>query len=63
MTDSAKKRKKSELDARWNKSRINIGQEIERWDALKVQLEMKSHADLAGFLIDRFVSFTQNVFQ
>lgn len=55
LTLSAKKKKKAALDSKWNKSRINIGQEITRWNNLKAEMNLQTHADVAGFLIDRFV--------
>lgn len=53
LTLSAKKRKKSVLDAKWNKCRINMGEEIGRWNTLKTSLGVKSHADVAKILLDR----------
>ena len=54
LTLSDKKRKKSECDSKWNKSRINIGSEFDRWNSLKEQLSLKTHAEMAKLLLDRF---------
>lgn len=53
LTSSAKKRKKSENDAKWNKSRVNIGYEFPRWTSLKDKLGLKTHAEMAKVLLDR----------
>ena len=54
VTLSAKKRKKAELDSKWNRSWINIGKKIIRWNQLKELMKLKTHADVAEFLIDRY---------
>ena len=53
LTDSGRKRKKKELDAKRGKSRISIGEELERWTALKERLGLNSHAEVAKVLLDR----------
>ena len=53
LTSSAKKRKKSANDAKWNKSRINIGGEFGRWNHLKELHQLKTHAEVATILLDR----------
>ena len=47
LSNSAKKRRKSENDNKWNKTRINIGVEYARWNNLKEDLQMKTNAEVA----------------
>ena len=54
LTASAKKRKKSEHSMKWNKTRINIGGEFGRWSNLKELLQLKTHAEVATVLLDRY---------
>lgn len=54
VTDSAKKRKKKEVDSRCNKSRINIGAEIDRWNTFKEVNGLKSNSEVAKVLLDRY---------
>ena len=61
VTDSAKKRRKKELDKKRGSCRINIGEAIHRWRSLMSELNMNS-AELAAFLIDRCVRFPPCLF-
>ena len=64
LTDSAKKRKKKVLDTKCNQRRINIGDEIERWNKLKAANDLKSNSEVAKVLLDRYdpdyVEFSDN---
>lgn len=55
LTDSARKRNRKRLQFNYNQTRINIGIEFERWTALKDQLDLSSHEEVAKVLLDRFV--------
>ena len=52
LTDSGRKRNRQGVQANYNKSRINIGSEIVRWNELKDVLQKKSHAEVAKVLLD-----------
>ena len=52
-SESAKKRRKRATDAKSHRSRINIGTEIDRWNAFKEQLGLKSNAETAKLFLDR----------
>ena len=41
LTDSARKRNRKEVIARYAKSKINIGKEHDRWMSLKDSVQMK----------------------
>lgn len=45
LTDSARKRHKRNANAKLNKSRIYIGDQIDRWLDLKTCLSIESNAD------------------
>ena len=53
LTASVTKRKKSENDAKCNRSRINIDQELGRWTDLKDLFGLKTHAEVGTILLDR----------
>ena len=53
LTSSATKRKKSENDAKCNRSRINIGEEFGRWTDLNNLFGLKTHAEVGTILHDR----------
>ncbi|NXD13117.1 ZN692 protein, partial [Nothocercus nigrocapillus] len=47
-----KKKRKQSLDRRRGKTRIYVGNHIERWLTLKEKLDFRSDAEVAGFLLD-----------
>ena len=47
------KREKSENDAKFNRSRINIGEEFGRWTDLKTLFGLKTRAEVGTILLDR----------
>ena len=65
LTDSGRKRRKQERNAIVNKSRISIGDQIDRWNDIKTQLSIESNAEVAKILLDRYVYstsfFTYNI--
>ena len=65
LTDSGRKRRKQERNAIVNKSRISIGDQIDRWNDIKTQLSIESNAEVAKIVLDRYVFstsfFTYNI--
>jgi hypothetical protein len=53
LTDSTRKLHKQDNSAKYNKTRIWIGAEYDRWTALKDVLRIKTHAKVAKILLDR----------
>ena len=53
LTDSARKKRKKETNARINKSRIYLGDQYDRWLSLKEELNVQTHAEVAKVLLDR----------
>uniref|UniRef100_A0A8B9FLP3 ZN692 protein n=1 Tax=Amazona collaria TaxID=241587 RepID=A0A8B9FLP3_9PSIT len=47
-----KKKRKQSLDRRRGKTRIYVGNHINRWLALKEKLDFRNDAEVAGFLLD-----------
>jgi hypothetical protein len=47
LTDSTLKRHKKEDSAKYNKTRVSIGDEYDRWTELKDVLRIKTHAEVA----------------
>ena len=46
LTDSARKRNRKEVLTNYNKTRINIGHQHDRWVELMEALTVRSHAEL-----------------
>ena len=59
LTDSARKRQRNKVTSNWNKTRINIGEQMQRWNALKIELGASSHREVAEFLLDRYDQSTK----
>jgi hypothetical protein len=53
LTDSTRKLHQQDNSAKYNKTRICIGAEYNRWTALKDVLRIKTHAEVAKILLDR----------
>ena len=51
VTDSARKRRRQRAVSKYNRSRIGIGQHIDRWMDLKSTLKLQTHADVAAYII------------
>eukprot|EP00105_Crassostrea_gigas_P017838 XP_011435768.1 PREDICTED: uncharacterized protein LOC105334131 [Crassostrea gigas] len=54
LTDSARKERKRQADKDRNKGKIFIGDNIERWNRLKSELNLNYHHEVAGVLLDRY---------
>jgi hypothetical protein len=53
LTDSERKRNRSAVSSKWNKSRIYVGDQMDRWNELKEVLRIQTHAEVAKILLDR----------
>jgi len=53
LTDSTRKQHKKDNSAKYNKTRVCIGDEYDRWTALKDVLRIKTHAEVAKIMLDR----------
>ena len=53
LTDSERKRNRSAISSKWNKCRIYVGDQLERWNELKEVLSVQTHAEVAKILLDR----------
>ncbi|NXT70821.1 ZN692 protein, partial [Chaetops frenatus] len=51
-----KKKRKQNLDRRRGKTRIYVGNHIDRWLTLKEKLDFRNDAEVAGFLLDMYDS-------
>ncbi|NWW13526.1 ZN692 protein, partial [Oreocharis arfaki] len=52
-----RKKRKQSLDRRRGKTRIYVGNHIDRWLTLKEKLDFRNHAEVAGFLLDMYDSY------
>uniref|UniRef100_A0A8D2Q550 Zinc finger protein 692 n=1 Tax=Varanus komodoensis TaxID=61221 RepID=A0A8D2Q550_VARKO len=57
-SETIRKQKRKELDARRSKCRIRIGTHLEQWCRLKEQLGFSLHSQLAKYLLDSTKSHT-----
>ena len=53
LTDCGRKRNRKEVLAKYAKTNISIGIEIDRWTVFKDDLNIGSHAEAAKVLVDR----------
>jgi hypothetical protein len=53
LTDYTRKRHKKDNSAKYNKTRVCIGDEYDRWTELKDVLRIKTQAKVAKILLDR----------
>ena len=54
LTDSERKRNKRAVSSKWNKCRIYVGDQLDRWNELKEVLRIQAHAEAAKTtLLDR----------
>ena len=53
LTDSERKRNRSAISSKWNKCRIYVGDQLERWNELKEVLRVQTHAEVGNILLDR----------
>ncbi|XP_052684568.1 uncharacterized protein LOC128190849 [Crassostrea angulata] len=54
LTDSARKRNRATVASKWNKSRVYIGNQFERWNELKAILNVDTHAEVANVLLNNY---------
>jgi hypothetical protein len=52
LTDSERKRK-SAVSSKWNKCRIYVADQLDRWNELKEVLRIQTHTEVAKILLDR----------
>jgi hypothetical protein len=52
LTDSERKKNRSEVSSKWNKCRIYVGYMLDRWNELKEVLRIQTHAEVAKILLD-----------
>ena len=53
LTDSERKRNRSTVSSKWNKCRIYVGDQLDRWNKLKEVLRIQTHTEVAKILLDR----------
>ena len=53
LTDSERKMNRSEVSSKWNKCRIYVGDQLDRWNELKEVLRVQTRAEFANILLDR----------
>ena len=53
LTDSERKMNRSEVSSKWNKYRIYVGDQLDRWNELKEVLRVQTRAEVAKILLDR----------
>jgi hypothetical protein len=53
LTDSERKMNRSEVSSKWNKCRIDVGDQLDRWKELKEVLRVQTRAEFANILFDR----------
>ena len=53
LTDSERKRNRRAISSKWNKCRIYVGDQLDRWNDLKEVLRVQTHAEVANTLLDR----------
>jgi hypothetical protein len=53
LTNSERKMNRSEVSSKWNKCRIYVGDQLDRWNELKEVLRVQTRAEVAPILLDR----------
>ena len=53
LTDSERKMNRSEVSSKWNKCRIYVGDQLDRWNELKEVLHVQTRTEFANILFDR----------
>ena len=53
LTDSERKRNRSEVSSNWNKCRIYVADQLNRWNELNGVLRVQTRAEVAKILLDR----------
>jgi hypothetical protein len=52
LTDSERKKNRSEVSSKWNKCRIYVGYMLDRWNELKEVQRIQTRAEVAKMLLD-----------
>jgi hypothetical protein len=52
LTDSERKMNRSEVSSKWNKCRVYVGDQLDRWNELKEVLRVQTRAEVAQILLD-----------
>ena len=52
LADSERKSNRSEVSSKWNKCRISVVDQLDRWNELKEVLRIHTHAEVANILLD-----------
>jgi hypothetical protein len=52
LTDSERKRNRNAVSSKWNKCRIYVGDQLNRWNELKEVLHVQTNAEVAKILLD-----------
>ena len=53
LTDSERNMNRSEVSSKWNKCRMYVGDQLDRWNELKEVLCVQTRAEFANILFDR----------
>ena len=53
LMDSEIKTNRSAVSSKWNKCRIYVGDQLDRWNELKEVLRIQIHAEVAKIWLDR----------
>ena len=53
LTDSERKMNRSEVSFKWNKCRIYVGDQLDRWNELKEVLRVQTRAEVAKILLGK----------
>jgi hypothetical protein len=53
LTDSERKRNRSAVSSKWNKCRIYVRDQLDRWNELKDMLRVQTHAEVAKIVLDK----------
>ena len=51
--DSERKMNRSEVSSKWNKCRIYVRDQLDRWNELKEVLRVQTRAEVAKIVLDR----------
>jgi hypothetical protein len=53
LTNSERKMNRSEVSSKWNKCRIYVEDQLDRWNELKEVLRVQTPTEVAKILLDR----------
>ena len=52
LTDSERKMNRSEVSSKWNKGRIYVGDQLDRWNEFKEVLRIQTRTEFENMLLD-----------